>query len=838
MRLRALLIILLLVEAASAQTIKSPADFLGYKSGTQFTWHHKTVDYFRYVADVSPRVTFVEYGTSYEGRALSVCFISSEKNLGNLEELRLANLVNTGRAEGEKGKRQIPFVWLSYNVHGNEAVGMEASMEVLYTLATVGHKEAEEWLTDMVIVIDPCQNPDGRDRYTSQYKATQPVIINPDRADWSHQQGWPGARSNHYLFDLNRDWVWQTQAETQQRIALYNKYMPHVHADFHEMGADSPFFFSPGADPWHEIITPWQREFHKLTGQENANLFDNKERLYFTKESFDLFCPSFGDTWPLFNGAMGFTYEQGGGGAAGLAVETSSGDTLTLAKRIEGHYLASIATISTAHQNKEKLIEEFNKFFTSGMTKPVFEYGSVIIKGDNDRSALEAFLQQLERNQIKYSAASAKNKAVKGFDYLLNKEGSFNIEKGDILVSAYQPQSNMVKVLFEPDSKFTDSLSYDITGWALPYVYNLKAYAVKEKLAPEYGEFALPEVVNIAPEERVYAFLVKGTGFNELKLMAALYQDKINVRYALKSFRADDIDYPRGSLIIARGDNPNAGADFEKRVTEKADQNRVALKMVSGGLSQKGIDLGSNYTRLNKKPEIALAGGEGTSAGSFGQMWYFFEQELKYPVTVIPAGNLGSTDLGDYDVLVLPSGSYTRSKEKILEYVKGGGRVVALERAVSLFAAEKGIKLNEAVEKRKKEQESTEEKKKSDDTSLLKSYESSRRESIKSRAAYAIYNVKLDETHPMTYGLGNQWFIMKRTDIYPFIAEGNNIGYILESEPVSGFAGSKFQEKVKNTLVVGSEKIGRGEVIYLPDNPYFRGYWKSGRVILGNTILR
>jgi hypothetical protein len=829
---------LLVIQAAAAQTIKSPAEFLGYEPGTQFTWHHKTVEYFRQVADLSPKVKFMEYGTTYEGRPLTVCFISSEENIKNLEELRMANLVNTSLAEGEKGKRQIPFVWLAYNVHGNESVGMETSMDVLYTLVTEGHKDAGEWLKNMVIVIDPCQNPDGRDRYTNQYRATQPVIVNPDRTDWSHQQGWPGARSNHYLFDLNRDWVWQTQGETQQRLALYNRYMPHVHADFHEMGPDSPFFFPPGADPWHEIITPWQREFHKLTGKENATLFDQKERLYFTRESFDLFCPSFGDTWPLFNGAMGFTYEQGGGGAAGLALETSSGDTLTLAKRMEGHYLASIATIQAAYNNREKLIEEFNKFFNSGLTSPVFEYGSVIIKGDNDRSALEAFLQQLDRNQIRYSAASPSDKTIKGFDYLLDTEGSVKIEKGDIVVSAYQPQSNMVKVLFEPDSKFTDSLSYDITGWALPYVYSLKAYAVKGKVATEEGRFELPVISNETADGRVYAFLAKGTGFNELRLMAALYSEKINVRYAMKPFTAGDIEYPRGSLIIARGDNSSAGDNFEKKVTELANKNRVVLERVSGGFSQKGIDLGSNYTRLNKKPEIALAGGEGTSAGSFGEIWYFLEQELQYPVTVIPASDLGSAGLDDYDVLILPSGSYTRAKDNILEYVRGGGRVVALERAVSLFAAEKGTKLFESVEKRKKEQESAEKKQKSDDTSLLKSFENSRRESIKSRAAYAIYAVKVDETHPMAYGLGNLWFIMKRTDIFPFIADGNNIGYILESEPVSGFAGSEFQEKVKNTLVAGSESIGRGEVIYLPDNPYFRGYWKSGRVILGNAILR
>ena len=329
------LISFLLSANIFAQTIKSPDEFLGYESGTQFTFHHKAVEYCKYVADVSPVAVYREYGTSYEGRPLGVCIISSEENLANLEEYRKNNLIKTGLLKGDFTGKQIPIIWLGYNVHGNESVGMEAALKTLHTLVSGSYNGVNDWLRECIIIIDPCQNPDGRDLFANRYRNAQTLMINPDGNSWEHNQGWPGARANHYMFDLNRDWTWQTQTETQQRIALYNQFMPHIHADFHEMGPESTFFFAPGAEPWHEVITPWQHEFHKLMGSGNAGLFDEKFRLYFTGESFDLFCPSFGDTWPLFNGAMGFTFEQAGGGSSGLAYRQESGDTLTLKERIE-----------------------------------------------------------------------------------------------------------------------------------------------------------------------------------------------------------------------------------------------------------------------------------------------------------------------------------------------------------------------------------------------------------------------------------------------------------------------------------------------------------------------
>lgn len=825
-------------SALGAQSIQSPEEYFGYPLGEQFTYHQQAVDYFQYVSKESSNVQYISYGKTYEGRPLGVAFVSSEENLKNLELFRESNLINIGLMEGKEGGRQVPFIWLSYNVHGNESVGMEAALKTLYVLTTGSSKGVSDWLEECIIVIDPCQNPDGRDLYAYRYRRAKSIQPNPNPDDWEHHEGWPSARLNHYLFDLNRDWTWQTQIETQQRLTLYNQYMPHVHADFHEMGAGSTFFFAPGADPWHEVITPWQHEFHKLTGKANAALFDEEFRLYFTKESFDLFCPSFGDTWPLFNGAMGFTYEQGGGGYAGLSVARETGDTLSLKDRIEGHFLASLATIKVSYENREKLITEFNAYFNSGLTKPMFEYESVIIKGDNDHAALKDLLKLLDRNQIKFSFAGSIGKTYSGFEYLSNKNGQVTIEEGDILIPARQPQSHFVKVLFEPDSKYTDSLSYDLTAWALPYVYHLNAIAVKEIIDPKEGAVDLPSPQNTLSDSSPYAYVVNFSGFGEVKFIAELLNRKIRIRNAMKPFTIDKQEFKRGSIIIARGDNKQMKDVFDQTVINLANATGVQLYPATTGIVDKGGDLGSNYAPLKSKPEIALVGGDGVSSGSFGELWYFFEQEIHYPITVIGTGYLNATDLSKYDVLLLPSGSYSRLKDKLLDYVKEGGRLVAFERAISLFAGEEATNLQHAVEARKKEQEKEKEKIKTDDPSHLKKYENQRRERLKERSAGSIYHVGLDETHPYAFGLGKKWFVMKMSGNYPFLDEGNNIGFILESDPVAGFAGSEFQKEVKNSLVIGSERMGRGEIVYITDDPYFRAYWKSGRILLGNVVFR
>jgi len=830
-------LLFLLVFNVSAQTIKSPDEFLGYELGTEFTFHHRAVEYFKYIAENSAKAKYISYGNTYEGRPLGACIVSSEENLKNLEEYRKNNLIKTGLLNEKFTGKQLLFVWLSYNVHGDEAGGMETAMKVLYTLITGSDQKTMDWFNSCIFIIDPCENPDGRDLYTNTFKKTQNIEPNPDKNAAEHHQE-RESRLNHYFFDLNRDWCWQTQTETRQRLAFYNQYMPQVHADFHEMGAESTSFFAPGAEPWNESLTKWQREFHNLMGKENAKMFDKASKLYYTNENFDLFSPIYGDTWPLINGAMGFTYEQGGGGAGGLSYIRESGDTLTLKERIKGHFLSSIATITASYENKDKLIDGFNRFFEENNNKPPFAYKSFVIKADNSKSNIKSLLELLDRNQIKYSYVAEVGKKLKGFNYAENKTTDFTLEKNDILVSAYQPQSRIVNVLFEPISKASDSLSYDISAWALPYVFNLKTFAVSEKLNSSSDKLLLDEKINEITNTKPFAYLVNFYGFDEIRFLAELYKSGLRPRYSFKPFTMNGKNFNRGSVMVTRGDNRLFGEKFDQLVTDAANKTQVTLIPASSGLSDKGNDLGSDNSIINKRPQVAIICGDGINRSAVGSLWYFFERELSYPVSLIETDYASRIDFSKYDIIILPSGDYTKLNEKLFDFAKNGGRLVAIDKAMNIFAEDKSTELFKAIELQKSEKKDKEKKIVSGDSTLLRKFEFMDRYWLTKESSGSIYKVNLDDTNPFAFGLGKQWFILKNNQGFPYLENGYNIGYITDKEPVSGFAGFEFKQEVKNTNVIASEKIGKGEVIYISDDPYFRAFWKSGRVLIGNLIFR
>jgi hypothetical protein len=330
--------------------IKSPSEFLGYDIGTQFTRHADVVNYFYYVANNSDLVTYGNYGKTNERRLLTYAIVSSKENLENIELIKTNNLKNAGIKEGAANP-EIAIVWLSYNVHGNEASSTEAAMQTLYELIV----DKKLWLENTVVIIDPCVNPDGRDRYVNWYNQVKASPYDTNQNATEHKEPWPGGRPNHYLFDLNRDWVWASQVETKQRLKLYNQWMPHIHVDFHEQGINEPYYFAPAAEPFHEVISDWQRKFQLQIGKNHAKYFDREGWLFFTRERFDLLYPSYGDTYPTFMGAIGMTYEQAGHGRAGLGIDNDEGIKLTLVDRIKHHTTTSLSTIEISSQNAKKL---------------------------------------------------------------------------------------------------------------------------------------------------------------------------------------------------------------------------------------------------------------------------------------------------------------------------------------------------------------------------------------------------------------------------------------------------------------------------------------------------
>ena len=669
-----------------AQSPKTPSDFLGYELGEEFSYHHEMVNYFKHVAETSAKVSIEMYGQTYERRPLMVAYVSSEENIQNLAQIRENNLIASGLKEGEIKGKQLPIIWLSYNVHGNESVSMEAAMKVLYSLISNQESKAEEWLQNVVVVIDPCENPDGRERYATFYNGTASKTPNPDINHWSHRENWPNGRVNHYCFDLNRDWAWQTQIESQARTKLYQTWMPQIHVDLHEMGINSPYFFPPSVEPFHPTITQWQRDFHQLAGKSHAKYFNKNGWLYYTNQVFDLFYPSYGDTWPTFNGAIGFTYEQGGSGQAGLAVKTAEGDTLTLKDRIDHHYASSISTIEVSYENRERLLEEFNKYFTDGLDKPSGKYKSYIISSENSRSSLKSITQLLDKQSIKYGYINSnmKGKSASGFDYLANSTGNFSLSEKDIVISAHQAKHHFVEALFDPKPELSDSLTYDMTAWALPYVYGVKAYASTQKMELDTKPVTFSTEVNPVPKaEPAYAYLATWKDASDVKFLSDLLQNNIRVRFNEVAFEIDGVKYDAGTLIITRLGNENFSKGFDQTIIDLANKHQKKITPSYTGLVTNGKDFGSNDVKQINMPKVAIMAGNGIGQTNFGEAWYYFEQVIDYPVSVIKTDYAKYVNLNLYDILVLPSGNYTEFKEKLSDFVKDGGKLIMLDRSVS-----------------------------------------------------------------------------------------------------------------------------------------------------------
>ncbi|MEL6732838.1 MAG: M14 metallopeptidase family protein [Bacteroidota bacterium] len=818
--------------------IPTPAEYLGYPMGSQFSRHHQIVGYFEAVAAQSPKVRLLPYGETNEGRPLMVAVVTSEANMANLEQIRQNNIQATGLREFDVQGKRLPIVWLSYNIHGNEASASEAAVKTLYEFTA---HDTANWLDEVVLIIDPCINPDGRDRYVNWYRQASNQQTNVRPESWEHIEPWPGGRVNHYLFDLNRDWCWQLQIESRQRAKLYHEWMPQVHVDYHEQMPDAPYFFGPAAEPLHEAITPWQRTFQQYIGRNHAKYFDQNGWLYFTREIFDLLYPSYGDTWPTFQGAIGFTYEQGGHGRAGRAIQLANGDTLRLTDRINHHFTTGWSTVEMAYVHRSRLISEFDAYFKSAREKGAGEYTSYVISKDQGLDKLSQLQTLLENNHIQYTTAIDNNKPVKGFSFSSHRNETFTVQNGDWIISTQQPQGNLVDVLFSPEVELTDSMTYDLTAWSIPYAYNLKAYATRDPLndyqATQDVAFGTP------PPTQPYAYVIPWN-FTTAEVLSQLLQKGLKARYASQSFSLNISPaqspvnvqaFDAGTLIINRADNKTFDFEAEVEAIFQKVQKQVVRYPVYTGFVEEGKDLGSNSYELIKAPRIAIVGGEDVSANSMGECWYYMEQALHYPISVIPGRYLDRAKLSEYDVLILPSGSYQASKGALGRFLQGGGKVIAMERALRVFSQTTG---NESMQTNLTRVMQMKQSQQNNGDGTETPYSMRARKSLVNYTAGSIYEVQLDPTHPLAFGIGDKLHIMKRNSTpYPLLTQGLNLGKLSSGDPVSGFVGAQLQKRLKNTFVFASERVGRGQVIYMTDSPIFRGFWHGGYLLMANAIF-
>ena len=830
--LRPLLFFILLhasLPLFSQNTLKSPDEFLPHKIGEQFTPHHWLNAYFEYLAANAPSTMRLEkYGVTNEARPLQIAIFSAPENINKLEQIRQNNLRLTGLAEGQgTTANPVAIVWLSMSVHGNEPSGSECSMQLAHKLATQTDPKIIEWLKNTVVIIDPSLNPDGYDRYSHWNRSVSNLLKTPNPESREHKEPWPGGRSNHYYFDLNRDWAWATQAESQQRLVIYQRWMPHIHADLHEQYLDNPYYFAPAAEPMHDYITPWQRDFQGQIGENHARYFDNNGWLYFTKETFDLFYPSYGDTYPMFSGAIGMTYEQAGNSSAGRAIINGFGDTLTLHERILHHLTTSLSTIEIGSRNAATIVENFQNYYSRSASAPPGQYKAFVIRDVNDPNIVNSLCQLLDRHKIRYGRVGAGLSGVRAFDYVSGKETSVSINPNDLVISTFQPRGVLVEVLFEPEPHLSDSLTYDITAWSLPFAYGLNAYALKDRLeAKKSYEPYKAERIKLAASP--YAWCIHRRSLAESVFLGAILQKGVKVRAATKPFAMADQQFAAGTFVINRGDNRNM-SDLDQVVQAAAEAANVPLHPIFSGYAGSGHDLGSDAFAMITPPEVALVYGDDVDDNSFGHTWFFFEHELGYPVTPVSLDRLHKVKLSDFNTLIFPGGSYSLTDvqlKTIEDWVKNGGHLIAFEGGAKAFADKEAFDLKAKPEPKK------------DSTLALRPYRMRERDNISDQLPGAIVKAKVDNSHPLAFGLPDYYFSLKTVaTAYQMPEKAVAAVYLEDTYQSYGFIGSRVKPNLKKTPIAAAQRMGEGQAIYFVDNPLFRCFWAQGKILFANAVF-
>jgi hypothetical protein len=812
---------------ATAQPLLSPTDFLGYAPGTQFTPHHQLMAYFQHVEKSRPgNMRLINYGKTNEGRPLAVAVVGSPENMRMLEDIQKNNLRLCGFLNDKPGNSMMPVVvWLSFNVHGNEPSSSEVAISLLYDLVEQTNDSIRQWLKNTVAIIDPCLNPDGRDRYVQWYRQTRGSQPDPQPFTREHREPWPGGRGNHYMYDLNRDWAWQTQVESRQRMSLYHQWMPVIHADYHEQMENSPYYFAPAAEPYHDAITPWQRRFQVMMGKNHATYFDRQGWLYFTREYFDLFYPSYGDTYPIFNGSIGMTYEQAGHARAGLSILVDE-DTLTLVNRIRHHHTTALSTIQMASGNASALNKAFQAYFKDARTIGSGSYSGFLIRKKSS-AHWEQLVSLLSYNKIEYQELES-GTAISGFHYPTMGVQRTVTENGDLWISVKQTQGNLVRVLFEPYSELADSATYDITSWALPFAYGLDAYAIEKAVGLKTRSTSNATVAtqSVTPVNEVYGIIGNIRSTQDAVMVSKALQAGIRIRYSEKELVVSGKLFPRGSPIILSSENKPQMT----RLTELMRKYVAEWTVLSSGLMESGVDMGSDKIHMLRSVRVALVVDESCSSTSVGDIWHYFDKELQYPLHLISSKELQSALLKQMDVLIFPDGQHKvlADKESVLkQWVKDGGRIIAMEQSVeSMITGEWGVKWKKSTD--------------NDDNNKLtpERYEDRERNALSSNTPGAVYKLKLDHSHPLAFGYPSHYFTLKQSSqLLETNATSWNVGWIDASGYVSGYVGSEARKQMKEGTLIAAQEIGRGQVVYFVDNPIFRGFWENGKRLLFNAVF-
>ena len=847
---------------------------LGYETGDRVSSHAAILKYMEALAAAAPsRMKIFDYGQTWEGRRLVYAAVGSESIIGSLSEIRaaverLADPRKTPAAEAKRIMSGLPaIVWLSYGVHGNEISSPDAALLTAYhLLAARGDKMVDEILAHVLVLIDPSQNPDGRDRFVNYFEETRGLEPDPNPIAAEHEEPWPGGRTNHYLFDLNRDWIALTQPEIRDQVKVLRQWFPLVAVDLHEMSGESTYFFSPESDPYNPNLTADQKETLKLFGKNNARWFDHFGFDYFTRENYDAFYPGYGASWPSYYGGIAMTYEQAS--ARGLVLRRSDDTVLAFRDTVRHHFVASLSTLEAAAAHREKLLADFNRYgvtaIEEGRTEPVKEY---ILPRSGDASATDKLAGILVEHGIEVERAAAPF-----------RNGGREYPAGTYVVPMAQPAKRLVRTLLDPrtpmDERFVAaeearrkqrqrSEIYDVTAWSLPLMFNVEAVPAASVSQGDFSA-AKPELVRpgeLHGAKASVAYLAPWGSEAAGRLLAAALRDDLRVSSADRPFVQNGVKFPAGSLIFKVAGNPE---DLGQRLARAARSTGADIWATDSGWVEDGVNFGSRYVVPLRKPAIALAWDRPASPASAGAARFVLERQYGYPVTPVRTAMLGSTAFArSFQVLILPEGGDYAEElgedgiARLKAWVESGGTIVALGNAVN-FLSDSRVGLLELKQEKAlregEEKETTAPDKTGKPAEGMVAGTRIANESdmekvsragteLPDDAPGALLRARVRPNHWLTAGVPETVNLMvEGRAIYSPVKADRGVNAVYFDGPgqlvVSGHLWSENQQQIAYKPAVVAATAGRGVVVAFTQDPNFRAMLDGANVLFLNAVFR
>ncbi len=794
--------------------IPSPEAFLEYGIGTYHTRHDLIVAYLTKLAEVSDRASIETYGKTHEGRKLVMFTVTSKDNLSQLESIRAKHLELVQLKESSKESDLPVFVQLGYNVHGNEPSSSEAAMLTAYVLTASESSKVSEYREHAVFMIDPAINPDGRDRHTHWANVMRAKHLSDDPNDAEHNEAWPGGRTNHYWFDLNRDWYLGTQPESQGKLAWYHQWYPNVVTDFHEMGTNSTHFFEPmkpigSKDP----IMPKENyeDLNDLFATYFRKDLDSIGSLYFTKEAFDGTYPGYGSSYPDLQGGLALLFEQAS--SRGHLQKTDYGK-ITFAFTIRNQFTSSMATIRASVENRKLLRSYQQDFFRSALNeKPITGVAAYSFDSEKDHSRTKAFVGHLLSHKIK--VYKNKNKFV---------------------VPLQQTQRRVVQNIFETYSKYRDSVFYDASAWSTANFYNMNYRALKKySLGSEVS--STQELFEVVKAQKAsYAYLISGEDYLSSSLLYELQSKGLKVSVAHKPFKAEtssgSVDFGYGTLLVPVSVQDESKEEVFEIIAAAQQKFPVSIWSTATGFSLKGIDLGSRNFRVAKTPKVALLVGEGVRSYEAGEVWHLLDTRVHMPITKLRMERFNRYDLDPYTTLVMVSGSYgaldTIQQAKISNWVKKGNTLITIAGA-SKWAIDKKLVKEELVEKPEDKKE------------VRLPYVEASEHRGKKQIGGAFFKADLDITHPIAFGYTRTSMPMyKNNNVFlkPSKSPYATVSKYVANPHIDGYINQEnLDHYFKQAAPIIVSSLGSGKVVLFADNPNFRATSFGANKLFLNAVF-